>query len=260
MQISDGEINWFYTMEGQGEPVLFLHGGFDTCVNYSNLFAELVDDFCVIAVDRRGHGRTADTDAPFDYALMAEELASFTRKLNLSSFHVIGYSDGANIGLHMASRFPKMIKSLIAISGNYKGSSGMSEGCLKMFDALSVAFVREHMAEVLEQYAELNPKPAPETFIAKTKKLWNQESIISRELLTTLQVPTLLVGGDRDMILPEQFVEMKALIPDSSLLMLPYCGHFVFQDFAWSSTASFAVRLFKEFLSARFAEHNTDFI
>lgn len=260
MQIADGGINWFYTMEGQGEPVLFLHGGFDACANYTRLLAELANEFCVIAVDRRGHGRTADTDAPFDYALMAEELASFTRKLDLPPFHIIGYSDGANIGLHMASRFPETIKSLIAISGNYKGSSGMSKGCLEMFDALSVDFVREHMAEVLEQYTELNPKPTPEIFIAKTKKLWNQESVISKKLLTTIRVPTLIVGGDRDMVLPEQFVEMKALIPDSSLLMLPYSGHFVFQDFAWSSTAYLATRLFKEFFSTKFAEHNTNFI
>lgn len=260
MQITDSGINWFYTMEGQGEPLLFLHGGLDTCANYTNLLTELANNFHVIAVDRRGHGRTADTDAPFDYALMAEELAAFARKLGLSSFHVIGFSDGANIGLHMASRFPETVKSLIAISGNYRGSSGMSKGCLEMFDALSVDFVQEHMAQVLEQYNELNPNPIPETFIAKTKKLWNQENVISAELLTALRVSTLIVGGDRDMILPEQFVEMKALIPNSSLLMLPYCGHFVFQDFAWCSTAVSAVQLFKEFLATRFAEHNTDFI
>lgn len=260
MHITDAGINWFYTMEGQGEPVLFLHGGFDTCANYTNLLTELANGFRVTAVDRRGHGRTADTDAPFDSALMAEELAAFARKLNLSPFHIVGYSDGANIGLHMASRFPETVKSLIAISGNYRGLSGMSEGCLEMFNALSVDFVQEHMPEVLEQYVTLNPNPTPETFIAKTKKLWNQESIISRELLTALRVPTLIVGGDRDIVLPEQLVEMKTLIPGSFLLMLPYCGHFVFQDFAWSSTAICAVRLFKEFMATRFAEHNTDFI
>lgn len=260
MQITDAGINWFYTIEGQGEPLLFLHGGLDTCANYNNFLAELADGFRVIAVDRRGHGRTADTDAPFDYALMMEELASFARKLDLPPFHVVGYSDGANIGLHMAGRFPEMVKSLIAISGNYKGLSGMSEGCLQLFDALSVEFVQKHMPKVLEQYAELNPTPTPETFIAKTRKLWRQEIAISRELLASLRVPTLIVGGDRDMVLPEQLLEMKTLIPDSSLLILPYCGHFIFQDFAWSSTAICAVRLFKEFLATRFSEHNTDFI
>lgn len=254
-------IDWFYTIQGQGEPVLFLHGGLDACANYDTLLSELADGFRVIAVDRRGHGQTADTDAPFDYALMAEELAAFARALELPPCNIIGYSDGANLGLHMASRFPDEVKSLIAISGNFKGRSGMSEGWLETIEALSVDFVREHMPQVLEQYVALNPNPAPEAFITKTKALWNVESVISREALQALQVPTLIVGGDRDIVLLEQLSEMKAVIPGASLLVLPYCGHFVFQDFAWSPVvAASAVHMFRDFLATHFAEYNTDFI
>ncbi|POT23831.1 hypothetical protein C3433_27035 [Citrobacter freundii] len=260
MRIMTEGINWYYTMAGQGEPVLFLHGGLDTCDNYTRLLTELANDFSVIAVDRRGHGRTADTDAPFDYTLMAEELAAFVRAMDLPPVHIIGCSDGANAGLHMASLFPEKVKSLVAVSGNYKGRTGMSDGCLAMFDALSVAFIQENMPDILKQCGALNPAPVPATYIAKTRRLWNQESVISQERLANIRVPVLIVGGDRDMVLPEQFLEMKALIPDASLLMLPYCGHYIFQDFAWSSTSATAVRLFREFMTTRFAKHNTDFI
>lgn len=251
--------DWFYTVEGQGEPVLFLHGGFDACANYSRLLAELAKDFRVFAVDRRGHGRTADTGAPFDHAVMAEELHALTSRLGLSSFHIVGYSDGANLGLHMASRFPQNVQSLVAISGNFT-LSGMSEGWLGMLAELSVDFVREHMPEVLEQYEELNPEPDPETYVAKTRALWNQDVVISRERLSALRVRTLLVGGDRDVVPPQQLMDMHALIPDSSLLILPYCGHFVFQDFAYSATAASAVQIIKNFLATQFADHNADFI
>ncbi|CAD7561431.1 MULTISPECIES: alpha/beta fold hydrolase [Enterobacteriaceae] len=260
MRIMTEGINWYYTLTGQGEPVLFLHGGLDTCVNYTRLLTELKDRFSVIAVDRRGHGRTADTDAPFDCALMARELAAFLREMKLPPVHIIGCSDGANIGLHMAAGFPEQVKSLIAVSGNYKGRSGMSDGCLAMFDALSVEFVQETMPDILRQYGELNPAPVPETYIAKTKRMWNQESVISQECLAGISVPVLIVGGDRDMVLPEQLLEMKTLIPDASLLILPYCGHYIFQDFAWSSTAASTVQLFKEFMTTRFSGHNTIFI
>ena len=259
MQISTGGINWYYTTEGQGEPLLFLHGGLDTCENYETLLAELAKDFRVIAVDRRGHGRTADTDAPFEYGLMAKELISFTQALDLPSFHIVGYSDGANLGLHMASRLPGKVKSLIAISGNYLGVSGMSQGWLETVEALSADFVREHMPEVAQQHAELNPAPVLESFINKTRELWSRDCIIDAEILQALQTPTLVVGGDRDIVLAEQLVNMKNMIPDASLLMLPYCGHFVFQDFAWSDTAASAVAVFKEFLTTRFSAHNADF-
>lgn len=259
MQISTDGINWFYTIKGQGEPLLFLHGGLDTCENYETLLAELAKDFRVIAVDRRGHGRTADTDAPFEYALMAEELISFAQALDLPSFHIVGYSDGANLGLHMASRLPGKVKSLIAISGNYLGVSGMSQGWLETVEVLSADFVQEHMLEVAQQYAELNPAPVLESFINKTKELWSRDCVIDVEILQALQTPTLVVGGDRDIVLPEQLVDMKNLIPDASLLLLPYCGHFVFQDFAWGDTAASAVTVFKEFLTTRFSAHNADF-
>lgn len=260
MFVAVGGVDWFYTMEGQGEPVLFLHGGFDSCVNYSRLLMELAETFQVIAMDRRGHGKTRDTDAPFDYAVIAEEVREFMDALGLESSHVIGYSDGANIGLHMASRFPEKLKSLIAISGNYKGLSGMSEGWLETMAALSVDFVREYMPETLDRYVELNPRPMPEQYIEKTKALWNRETIISSGALSTLQVRTLIIGGDRDIVLPEQQVEMHRLVPGSSLLLLPYGGHFIFQDFSWSSTASCAVEICKNFLSTNFADHNRDFI
>ena len=120
-------------------------------------------------------------------------------------------------------------------------------------------FVQEHMPEVAQQYAELNPAPVLESFINKTKELWSRDCVIDVEILQALQTPTLVVGGDRDIVLPEQLVDMKNLIPDASLLLLPYCGHFVFQDFAWSNTAASAVDIFKDFLKTRFSAHNADF-
>ncbi|MFT3958105.1 MAG: hypothetical protein QM665_03225, partial [Desulfovibrio sp.] len=150
-------------------------------------------------------------------------------------------------------------KTSIAISGNYLGVSGMSQGWLETVEALSADFVLGHMPEVAQQYTELNPAPMLERFINKTKELWSRDCVIEVKILQTLQAPTLIVGGDRDIVLPEQLVDMKKLIPDASLLMLPYCGHFVFQDFAWSNTTASAVTVFKDFLTTRFSTHNADF-
>ena len=259
MHISASEINWHYTIKGQGDPLLFLHGGLDTFANYEILLTELAENFRVIAVDRRGHGKTADTKAPFEYNSMAEELISFTQALDLPPFHIVGFSDGANLALHMASRMKDNVKSVIAISGNYSGVLGMSDNWIETVGALSADFVREHMPEVAEQYAELNPPPDFENFICKTQALWREDCVIEEDRLKKLQAPILIVGGDRDIVLPEQFLDMKKLIPNASLLLLPYCGHFVYQDFAWSKTSSSTVHLFKDFLMTHFDTHNTDF-
>lgn len=259
MHISAAGIDWNYTITGQGDPLLFLHGGLDTFANYETLLANLAKKFRVIAVDRRGHGKTADTTSPFDYNLMAEELISFTQALDLPPFHIVGFSDGANLGLHMASRLADNVKSVIAISGNYLGVVGMSDNWLATVEALSADYIREHMPEVAEQYAELSPAPDFENFVCKTQTLWRKECVIDEDRLINLQTPVLLVGGDRDIVLPEQFEQMKKLIPNASLLILPFCGHFVFQDFAWSNTSASTLPMFKDFLLTRFDTHNTDF-
>lgn len=255
MRISIRGADWFYTVAGQGDPVLFLHGGFDSSANFTRLIETLSRDFRVVAVDRRGHGRTADTDAPFDYALMAEEVMEFALGIGLKSFHLLGYSDGANLGFHMGRGHPEAVKSLVAVSGNYKGLTGMTEAWLDIIRALSPEYVRDRMPGVVEQYLALNPAPDLETFVAKTKAIWTEEYVITKDKLGELPVRTLLIHGDRDIMLPEQAVEMHSLIPRAYLMMLPDTGHNIFQDFAFKTAAQAAIPVIREFLLTGFARH-----
>ena len=242
---------WFYSVAGRGDTVLFLHGSLDTSANYTRLVADLAGSFRVIAVDRRGHGRSTDTDAPYDYALMAEEIYEFTRVLGIGKFHIIGYSDGANLGLHLAGGHPEAVKSLVAISGNYKGLSGMSRQWLDMLPRLSEEFAREHMAKAVEQYMALNPRPDFAAHFAKTRAIWMEDAVISPEKLGAIRAATLLVCGDRDIVLPEQTIALRALIPGASLLILPDTGHTIFQDAAYKTPAAAAVPIIREFIAKR---------
>ena len=245
--------DWFYTVEGQGEPVLFLHGGLDSAVNFTRLTADLAASHQVIAVDRRGHGRTGDSAAPFDYALMADEVKAFAVALGLGRFHLVGYSDGANIGFHLASGSPELLRSFVAVSGNYMGLAGMAEHWLGMIPQMSAAYAREHMAKIVTQYEALNPRPDLESYVTKTKAIWNEEFTATEEQLQAIAVKTLLVAGDRDIVLPGQTVEMHRLIPGSLLMILPDTGHFIFQDFAYKTAAAVAVRVIKEFFAKQSA-------
>ena len=237
---------WFYSDNGQGDTVLFLHGGLEDSGYYTRLVTELSASFRVVAVDRRGHGKSEDTDAPYDYPLMAEEVYAFTRELGLGRFHILGYSDGANIGFHMAADHPKSVKSLVAVSGNYKGLSGMTEAWLSKLPLLSESFAREHMAKVVARYMDVSPCPDFPAYMAKTAAIWREDVVVSAEKLTTIQAKTLLVCGDRDIVLPEQCLEMRALIPNASLMMLPDTGHTIFQDYAYKIPA--AATIVKDFL------------
>lgn len=249
MNLSVNGTELYYSITGQGTPLLFLHGGLEAAsTGYTRLLGALEPSFTVIAVDRRGHGRSADTAEPFDYAAMAEETHAFIAGLGLGKVHILGFSDGANIGFHLAGKHPESVNRLVAVSGNYRGLSGMSAKWLEMLPKLSLEYARQHMPQVLEQYLALNPAPDPEAFITKTRSLWLQDIVVPEDTLARLPVKTLLICGDRDIMLPEQAIAMHALIPDASLLMLPDCGHMLLQDFIYGTRAEVAVRLFMEFL------------
>ena len=114
-------------------------------------------------------------------------------------------------------------------------------------------YAREHMAKIVTQYEALNPRPDLESYVTKTKAIWNEEFTATEEQLQAIAVKTLLVAGDRDIVLPGQTVEMHRLIPGSSLMILPDTGHFIFQDFAYKTAAAIAVRVIKEFFAKQSA-------
>ncbi|MCC8194859.1 MAG: alpha/beta hydrolase [Deltaproteobacteria bacterium] len=250
MRMTIRGADWHYSIQGQGETVLFLHGGLDSSANYTRLLADLAGSFRVVAVDRRGHGRSTDTDAPYDYALMAEEVFAFTRNLALERFRILGYSDGANIGFHMASDRPDAVKALVAVSGNYRGLSGMSPQWLAMLPLLSEAYARDHMPKAVEQYLKRNPHPDFSAHLAKTKALWLEDVVVPEEKLSAIRSKTLIISGDRDIVLPEQAVAMHSLIPGASLMLLPDTGHAIFQDFAFRTPAEAAMPVIRQFLAA----------
>ena len=99
----NGHPTWIQDT-GQGTPVLVLHGGFSNGDGLFDVFARLAEEYRLVAFDRRGHGRTADTDAPFHYSDMAAETISVLEHLGGETAHLVGFSDGGIIALLSRSR------------------------------------------------------------------------------------------------------------------------------------------------------------
>ena len=94
-----GGIHTYYEAVGDGPPVLLLHGGLMSGADYPDQVAALSARFRVVAPDRRGHGHTADVEGPITYELMAADTIAFMDALGIDRAHIVGHSDGANIGM-----------------------------------------------------------------------------------------------------------------------------------------------------------------
>ncbi len=113
VKVDDIEI--YFRVFGQGEPVLLLHGGVMSWESWAVQIPRLYRRYQVIAMDLRGHGRTTLGDAPLDYRRLAKDAVSLLDNLGRGPAHVVGWSDGGCAGLAIALERPDMVRSLILI-------------------------------------------------------------------------------------------------------------------------------------------------
>lgn len=112
----------YYEQYGSGTPLLILHGNSQSLAVFYPFLRAFLTDFQVILTDSRGHGRSRLSVRTalhgFSTEDMADDVIALLDHLHLSSVHLLGFSDGANIGLEIACKYPERLRSLICISAN----------------------------------------------------------------------------------------------------------------------------------------------
>src|SRR5215218_9405674 len=102
-----------------GQPVL-LHGGLSNTEDFVNLAPVLVAaGYRVVAMDCRGHGRSAWGDLPITYEQMAADALGLLDELGIQKTDVVGWSDGAIISLDLAIHHPERLDRVVAYAANY---------------------------------------------------------------------------------------------------------------------------------------------
>jgi pimeloyl-ACP methyl ester carboxylesterase len=111
-------INLYYKEKGKGEVLVLLHGNSDNSNYFVNQIEYFKDQYRVIAIDTRGHGKSPRGDMPFTISQFADDLNNFLNKLNIDKITLLGFSDGANIGMKFALKYPEKLNALILDGGN----------------------------------------------------------------------------------------------------------------------------------------------
>ena len=126
-----------YLEAGVGEPLLLIHSVGQSLYTWRNVFAELPDNYRVIALDLPGHGYSSRPDS-FTYTAddMAAVLNLFLDALNVKSAHMIGFSLGAMYMLRFLSLYPRRVANCVAIS-----PGGITEQMPKLIQQLQTPLV-----------------------------------------------------------------------------------------------------------------------
>ncbi|MFC8304618.1 alpha/beta fold hydrolase [Specibacter sp. NPDC057265] len=215
---------------GAGEPVLLLHGGFCSLENLRELANTLMQEYQVFAYERPGHGRSADLAGDYSYARGLTDTLAYLDAQGLKSVHVVGYSDGAILGLLLALEHPERVRSLVAVSANLDPDVFTpAAGDGPRLDAPPPSAAVGEQEPDLERlhYGRLSPDGAghAEVVLAKLMRLWTTEPRIEPARLASITAPTLIMSGDRDSIPPAHSLLMAASIPGAQLAIVPGTGH-----------------------------------
>jgi pimeloyl-ACP methyl ester carboxylesterase len=112
------DIQMYYAVYGQGEPLIMLHGGLGHSDVWGNQIPVFAQHFKVICADSRGHGRSTRSAQPYSYALMASDVVALMDYLKIDKASIIGWSDGGIIGIDIAINHPERLNRLFAFGAN----------------------------------------------------------------------------------------------------------------------------------------------
>ena len=223
----------YYEEYGKGTPLLLLSGGGinRSIRDFGKCIPELAKHFRVIAPDTPGQGRSEQIDS-LSYEILTDLMSQLIDALEIDSAYVMGWSDGGIVSLLLADRRADKVKKVMAVGAN-NGVSGfvIPEG----FSIDSVkAPTLEYWASInqkdIEWYNTLSPKKDWRILVKNLNQMVYAKEYFPISVYDRIQVPVMIVIGDRDMISIEHGMEMNRLIKNSQFCVLPNTTHEVFSE------------------------------
>lgn len=223
----------YFEEYGQGTPLLLLSGGglHRSIKDFGKCIHDLSKKYKVIAPDTPGQGKSEQTDS-LSYDLLADFISKFIDSLKIDSSYVMGLSDGAIVALLLADKRADKIKKVIAVGAN-NGTRGFVLPAGFHLDSVKIPTVDNwavfHKKDI-EWYNTLTPKKDWRKMAANLNLMVYGKEYFPNKVYERINIPVMIVLGDRDDISIEHGLEMHRLIKNSQYCVLPNTTHEVFAE------------------------------
>jgi 3-oxoadipate enol-lactonase len=235
-----GQLDLAYERSGDGHPekLLLLHGIGSNSRSFAAQLADLGDAFDVVAWDAPGYGASSDPAADFSMADFAAAAAALLDALGWQSAHVLGHSFGGVIAQMLYGRQPARVRSLIladtnAGSGSMPDASERTQRRLRDLERLDPRGLAERRApalltphapaELVQTLIDIMSEVRPMGYAAAARAMGATDL---RDQLRGIRVPSLVLHGERDTVIPPNIaMELATAIPSAKLVLLPGAGH-----------------------------------
>lgn len=204
----------YYEVYGTGEPLLLIHGNGGSINNFVKQIPFFAKNHKVIIADSRAQGKSTDSKDSLSYEMIADDYAELLNQIGVSSANVIGWSDGGIEGLLLAIRHPEKVNKLMVTGANLEPDTTAVE-----------KDIHDWVFELQKQVKAIRNPNEEQKKQAKLLKLLVEQPHIPIADLKKIKAPTLVVGGDHDILKPSHTLTIFQNIENAYLWILPNSGH-----------------------------------
>ena len=223
LQSNDAKI--YYEIHGQGEPIVVLHGGLvGSIAEMGQLIDHLSQNYQVIAINTRGHGKSEIGRQTPSYAVKAQDVYNVLTHITDKPAHILGFSDGAYTAYYFALNYPNKTNKIIAI-----GAGKWQKG-FRTFGGTFADFAKlDHL--YWQEQAKIRPEPKrTEEWFGQNVAYFNHLEI-GENVFKNIPAKTLMIVGEDDQNAPlDTVIKAYKALPNADIAVIPSATHSVFSD------------------------------
>ncbi len=247
-----------YRRAGEGPLIVLLHGIAGSSATWDSIIPRLSAHHTIIAPDLLGHGESAKPKGDYSLGAYANLIRDLLEALDEPPGTIVGHSLGGGVALQFAYQYPERCERLVLVSSGGLGrevhpilraaalpgaelvlpglAAGAARGIGAMMNAMGKVGFRasSDLAETWRSFVSLGQAEARRAFLHTVRSvidLGGQLVSATDKLYLTSGLPTLIIWGDRDPLIPvHQGVRCHELITDSRLELFPGSGHYPYLD------------------------------
>ena len=241
LQLDDVAIN--VRQWGDGDPVIFVHGLGMSADLFFNQVQPFAAKYRMVGVDVRGFGRSDKPQKEGAYLIerLAEDIAGVIRGLGFERAHYVGTSMGGYIGISLAVIAPELCRSLVLCHTGCRASIP-KDVLQRRLDALKNQSMEEYAKLVSGQALAQPADPIVTEWVEENLARNNREVYTqilveglsyfdATERVASIRIPTLVIVGDQDRVIPPEYGrEVAGLIDGAQLVEIEGVGHLSYME------------------------------
>jgi len=237
-------IDIYYEQQGEGPPLVLIPYLAADQACYAFQVAEYASHFACFSVDLRGAGLSGKPEGSYSTELLADDVAAFMQAVGLDSAHIFGLSLGAATSMWLAAKHPARVRSLslhsawdqtdrflrVVVEGWRIMAQALDSVTEMVIDGIfpwcftpELYSARPEYIDSLADFVRGRPMPPVDAFLRQSEAVLTHDA---RQVLGSIQAPTLLTYGRHDMVTSTRFADpIREAIRGCELVVFEDCSH-----------------------------------